>query len=114
MKYLTKTLKLLAIASFILVISAAPATSAETAEDPAGTVKLVSNGHAMKAKVDHGEHLLSNAKQGQSGALWSQERIDFKRDFTIIAEIYLGDDDAGADAVDSNLARRKQARENQR
>ncbi len=45
------------------------------------------------------EWTLTDAEDQRAGAVWSKSRINFSENFDLTAELYLGDDDSGADGM---------------
>lgn len=89
-----KKTKLL-ITSIALTLALAVAAQAQ---NPAATpVDVVTAGHAAKTN-DTSEYILTEAVEHRNGAVWTNQKISFREDFTITAEIYLGKND-GADGI---------------
>lgn len=63
-------------------------------------IAVVVAGNSKKGNEDGGEHIITEDKANQSGSLWTKDKIDFKKNFRISAEIYLGtNQDEGADGM---------------
>lgn len=80
-------------------------------EVPSNSVNMVTAGDSDTKKGTGGieEHIITNDLEDQNGAVWSAQKINFKENFKISAEIYLGSKGDGADG----LALVFQAKDNQ-
>ena len=60
---------------------------------------VIASGRAARYDFDRDEYRLTRNFSNSSGAVWSASEIDLNKNFTIKAEIYLGDKDGGADGM---------------
>ena len=65
---------------------------------PRETVKVVNVGNA-ETKKGIVEHVLTEDKPNQKGAIWTEHKINFNKDFVISADVYLGTKEDGADGL---------------
>ncbi len=62
-------------------------------------VPMKTAGDSETVSGDVKEHVLTKDASDQSGAVWTQEEIDFSQSFRISADIFLGSKDGGADGM---------------
>ena len=62
-------------------------------------VEMVTVGDSETTTGDDKELIITRDAEGQHGAVWTQDKLNFNEDFKISAEVYLGTKDDGADGM---------------